>query len=180
MAGPRGLAGAQQGCSATSAWPTANQSVVHSQTFPAMSNRPKPFGGKLPTGAVPAKPSASKFRQGKGPCQVFAKWRPAGASSSPHTYSAASSPPRAAHSHSASVGRVLPDQAAKAAASSKAIWTTGCSPRPTRSLPGPSGCRQQAPGVQCHHWLKSLVSTGPSVMRKTSAPGTRSSGFAPG
>ncbi len=40
-------------------------------------------------------------------------------------------------------------------------------------LPGPSGCRQLAPGVQVHHWEKSRRSTRPAGGVKTSAPGTR-------
>ncbi len=49
---------------------------------------------------------------GKSPCQVFAMWRPAGVNSLPHANSAPSRPPRAANSHSASVGKSRPRQAA--------------------------------------------------------------------
>ena len=45
---------------------------------------------------------------GNSPCQVLAMCMPPGVNSSPHANSAPSSPPRAANSHSASVGRSLP------------------------------------------------------------------------
>ena len=43
-------------------------------------------------------------------------------------------------------------------------------------LPGPSGCRQSAPGVQAHHWEKSRRFTGPAGGVNTSEPGTSVSG----
>ena len=61
-------------------------------------------------GAVPSKPSRRRFSLGNSPCHVLATWRPPGASSSPQANSAPSRPPRAARSHSASVGSALPAQ----------------------------------------------------------------------
>ena len=64
--------------------------------------------------ASPARCARSRrgavFSCGNPPCQVFAIWRPPGANSSPQANSAPSSPPRAANSHSASVGSSLPAQ----------------------------------------------------------------------
>ena len=50
----RGLAGTQQGLATASGCRGTYQSEVHSQTLPVMSERPYPFGGKLPTGEVPS------------------------------------------------------------------------------------------------------------------------------
>src|SRR5438874_2217516 len=94
----RELAGTQQGLDISGWCRALNQSIVHSQTFPAISNSPYPFGGKAPTGEVLSKPSAHKFCQGNSPCQVFAIWHPFGVSSVPQTNSAPSNPPRAANS----------------------------------------------------------------------------------
>ena len=77
-----------------------------------MSYRPYPFGGNDFTGDVPAKPSCSRFCHGNSPCQVLAIILPSGANSSPQVNRAWSSPPRAANSHSASVGSSLPAHAA--------------------------------------------------------------------
>ena len=63
---------------------------------------------KTLTGDVRSQPSSFKFSCGKSPCQVLARCLPSGASSLPQANSAPSSPPRAANSHSASVGRSLP------------------------------------------------------------------------
>ena len=49
-----------------------------------------------------------RFWRGNSPCQVLAMCLPPGVNSSPQAYSAPSSPPRAANSHSASVGKSLP------------------------------------------------------------------------
>ena len=89
-------------------------------------------------------------------------------------------PPRAANSHSASVGSSLPAQAAYCTASSKATCATGRDHDPSSVDPGPYGCRQLAPGVQLHHCERWRVSTGPGVPVKTSEPGTRFSAGAPG
>ena len=51
------------------------------------------------------------FCHGNSPCQVLAMCRPSGANSSPQANSAPSRPPRAANSHSASVGSSLPAHA---------------------------------------------------------------------
>src|SRR5262245_39895524 len=88
------------------------KSIVHSQTLPAMSNSPNPFGGNDPTGDVRSYPSRARFSQGNSPCQVLAIVAPPGANSSPQTNVFASRPPLAAYSHSASVGRSLPAQPA--------------------------------------------------------------------
>ena len=77
-----------------------------------MSTSPYPFGGNAPTGDVPSYPSTRVFSYGNSPCQVFAIAFPFGMSSSPQANSAPSSPPRAANSHSASVGSSFPAQAA--------------------------------------------------------------------
>ena len=94
-----------------------NGSAVHSQTLPVMSESPYPLGGNVPTGDVPRWP-----RHGNSPTQRFAR---RGSSSSPHAKAAPSSPPRAAYSHSASVGSVAPAHAAYASASSGVTCVTG-------------------------------------------------------
>lgn len=58
----------------------------------------------------------------------------------------------------------------------KATWTAGWSSRPSMVLPGLRVARQ-APGVQRHQLEMSRVSTGPSVMRKTRAPGASVGGI---
>ena len=50
-AAPR-IAWMQQGLSTSAGWRSAYQSVVQSQTLPAMSYKPYPFGGKDPAGVV--------------------------------------------------------------------------------------------------------------------------------
>ena len=75
-----------------------------------MSKSPNPFAGKLPTGLVRVQPLSRVLRHGKsGPSQVLAMIRPSGRASSPHVNTVPSSPPRAAYSHSASVGSAPPD-----------------------------------------------------------------------
>ena len=64
------------------------------------------------TGAVPSQPSSSVLWVGKVPCQMLQRCSPPGVSSSPHGKRRCSSPPRAAYSHSASVGRRTPGPAA--------------------------------------------------------------------
>ena len=73
----------------------------------------------------------------------------------------ATRPPRAAISHSASVGSASPAHVAYASASSYATCTTGWSARLSIDECGPAGCRQDAPGVQVHHRLRCRRSTGP-------------------
>jgi hypothetical protein len=46
--------------------PSAYQSAVHSQTLPAMSYSPTPFGGKLPTGAARSWPPGLEFDERPG------------------------------------------------------------------------------------------------------------------
>jgi len=70
------------------------------------------LGGKLPTGDVPRLSGGLRFCPGNSPCQVFAITFPRGNGSSPQVKTAPSRPPRAANSHSASVGSSLPTQAA--------------------------------------------------------------------
>src|SRR6185312_6073153 len=95
-----------------------------------------------------------------------------------------SSPPRAARSHSASVGRRLPAHLQWATASTQATWTTGWFSFPLRLLCGPSGCLQLAPGRYSHHVtvlqrLHSPRSTSGGGL-KTTEPGTSSSFLALG
>jgi hypothetical protein len=61
--------------------------------------------------------------------------------------SAPSKPPRAANSHSASVGRDFPAQRAYASASSSATCAMGWSSRVATELLRPSGCRHHERGV---------------------------------
>ena len=75
-----------------------------------MSKSPYPFGGKDLTGAASAKPSSTVLRSGNRPCHVLARLGSIG--SFPHAFTRRSSPPRAANSHSASVGRRFPAQRA--------------------------------------------------------------------
>ena len=56
-------------------------------------------------------------------------------------------PPRAARSHSASVGSSFPAQVAYASASSNATCTTGCRSRPLIDVFGPPGRFQNAAGA---------------------------------
>ena len=135
---PRGLAGTQQGDEASAGWLDVHQSSVHSHTLPAMSNNPNPFAGKEPTGAVRRYPDSPVVRHGKSrPSHVLAMITPSGLASSPQVNAAPSIPPRAAYSHSASVGSRPPSHSAKADASSWAMWTTGWSTRSSMSEPGP-------------------------------------------
>src|SRR5688572_9609537 len=102
-----------------------------------------------------------------------------GGGSSPQLNRLPSRPPRAANSHSASVGRRLPAHRAYAMASSHDTCTTGCADRSPMLLPGPSGCFQLAPGVHCHHADTSSSGTGPDGGTNTAEPGTSTlaSGF---
>ena len=76
------------------------------------------WAGTCRPATCPAYPSLIRFCHGNSPCQVLAIIVPSGANSSPQANTAPSSPPRAAHSHSASVGSALPAHSAYAAASS--------------------------------------------------------------
>src|SRR5579871_414850 len=102
-----------------------HQSEHHSQTFPDVLYSPNPFGANAVTGAVETKPSSAVFRTGNSPCQMLQRCLPRGVSSSPHGNLARSRPPRAARSHSASVGSRLPAQLAYAVASFHDTCTTG-------------------------------------------------------
>src|SRR4029079_3062272 len=177
---PRGLLGMQQGAGLPWARRGVYQSVVHSQTLPVMSKRPYVFGGNASTGDVPSKPSTRRFCQGNSPCQKFAIGRPSGINSLPHAYSAPSSPPRAANSHSAAVGSDFPLHRAYASPSAYATWTTGKLLRPRMVELGPIGWRQSAPRTYFHQLRKSRMSTGPPGFLKTSEPGDINSFFAPG
>ena len=64
--------------------------------------------GRLDSNVVIGYAASFVFWYGKAPCQKLAIGRPPGVSSSPQAYSAPSSPPRAANSHSASVGSIMP------------------------------------------------------------------------
>ena len=48
---------------------SSHQSEVHSQTFPATSTSPNPFGSYVPTGDVPNQPSSSAFSVGTCPAR---------------------------------------------------------------------------------------------------------------
>src|SRR4030095_14977545 len=121
----RGLtAGPQHDLTTSSACRGTYQSEVHSQTLPAMSNSPYPFGGNEPTGEVPSYLSRSRFCQGNSPCHELTIAFPSGNSSSPHVNVAPSNPPRAARSHSGSVGNSFPAHRTYASASSLATHST--------------------------------------------------------
>src|SRR5437764_711634 len=78
------------------------------------------------------------FLCGNSPCQMLHCGLALENGSSPQTYFLPSSPPRAANSHSASVGSRLPAHFAYATASSQEAWTTGCSSLPSgiQRIPG--------------------------------------------
>ncbi len=90
-----------------------------------MSYSPYPLAGKLLTGALRSKRSVARFFVGKSPCQELHCGVVSLYVAAPQTNSAPESPPRAANSHSASVGRRLPAHDAYAAASSHETCTTG-------------------------------------------------------
>src|SRR4051795_7910836 len=132
-------------------WAVPHQSAHHSHTLPATSYRPWPLGGKASTGQVPTYPSSAVLRVGKRPCQMLHRCAPSGVRSSPQAYRAWWRPPRAAYSHSASVGSRPPAHAQYAVASRHETWTTGWSPRSSSPVPGPSGLDQVAPSTAHHH-----------------------------
>ena len=76
---------------------------------------------------------------------------PSTSSPSPQGRRLPGSPPRAAYSHCASVGRRFPAQRQYAAASFQETCTTGWSRRRRTCEPGPSGLRQHAPSTASHH-----------------------------
>ena len=88
-----------------------HQSVVHSQTCADhVVDAVKPFGGETPSPARIARVTVTRiyFRAGNFPARILARCCPPGVNSSPQANSAPSRPPRAANSHSASVGKSLP------------------------------------------------------------------------
>ena len=121
------------------------------QVVPGRSHRPRAplphvargvvkavaVGGKASTGQVPRHPSAPVSSVGKVPCQTFIRCSPAGSRSSPQGNGEPTSPPRAACSHSASVGSRPPHHAAYASASRRDTCTTGWSPRSDTDECGP-------------------------------------------
>ena len=139
-------------CTVQQLWLTAlcasYQSVVHSQTLPIMSKSPYPLGRYRPT--VRCRRSRHHRCSGSGtPRQVLAIHCPPGVISSPQAYSAPSRPPRAANSHSASVGTCLPTHCAYASTSAQAC-TTGAdlalvADRTVRTLRKPVGTRNPRP-----------------------------------
>ena len=78
---------------------------------PDVSWSPKPLAGNDRTGAVVRKPSSSVLWVGNVPCQMLHHHSPPGVRSSPHANRAPCRPPRAAYSHSASVGSRVPAHA---------------------------------------------------------------------
>ena len=66
---------------------------------------------------------------GEPPWNTFIRCSPPGSSSSPQGNAVPAAPPRAAYSHSASVGRRVPDHAQYATESPHDTWTTGWSAR---------------------------------------------------
>jgi hypothetical protein len=60
------------------------------------------------TGEERSYPSSARFARGNAPCHVFAISRLPGVNFSPQANSPSYDPPRAANSHSASVGNSLP------------------------------------------------------------------------
>ena len=169
---PRGFSGAQQGLPASSGCRLVHQSSVHSQTLPAMSNSPKPLAGKLPDGCG-AGPAALA---GAAPREV----RPV---------------PGVRHDPAVRPGLVAPGERGALEPAARGVLPLGLGGQPaarpggvrlrvlvgdmdhrvvrrrSTELPGPSGWRQQAPGVHAHHWLRCRRSTGPSVPVKTIEPG---------
>ena len=88
---------------------------------------------------------------------------PSGTSSWPQGKRRPCSPPRAANSHSVSVGRRPPAHFAYAVASVQETCVTGWSSRVSTGDPGPSGRTQEAPGTASHHEVPPTgwASTGP-------------------
>src|SRR5262249_25756618 len=104
-------------------------------------------------------PSSAVSTLGNSPCQILHRWRPPGVKSSPQGYIFCSRPPRAAYSHSASVGRRLPAQRQYSVASFQETCVTGYSWRHLTFEPGPSGCFQYAPRTLHHHVTPRTVSS---------------------
>ena len=78
------------------------------------------------------------------------------------------------------MGIAFPLHRAYASTSAQATCTTGWSGRRLTELPGPSGCRQSAPGTYVHQLYGSCRLTGRPGLRKTDDAGTSNSGRAPG
>ena len=93
--------------------------------------------GVLGPGRCPARRSSGARRRARG--------------RAPHGNGSPTSPPRAACSHSASVGSRPPHHAAYASASRRDTWTTGWSARSATEECGPSGWAQSAPCTSRHH-----------------------------
>ena len=92
-------------------WSTSRRSTP-TRCRPCRRGRTR-WPGRNPTGDVRVHPLSLVLRQGKsGPSHVLAMMRPPGRASSPQVKAAPSRPPRAAYSHSASVGSAAPAQAA--------------------------------------------------------------------
>ena len=103
---------------------------------------------------------------GKMPCQVLAISCPPGVNSSPQANSASSNPPRAANSHSASVGKSLPVHLAYAFGVDKRRHGQ----RDARTCPlcrfgVHTGCLQSAPNLKVHHCVMSAPVTGRTADR---------------
>ena len=102
--------------------PRTAPSAVHSKTLPAMSSAPQ---GAAPAGCSPA---------GDGPADALPKVaRVVSGSSSPHGQSR-SSPPRAAASHSTSVGSRTPFAAQNASASARETYVSGTPSSPVTGV----------------------------------------------
>jgi hypothetical protein len=84
---------------------------------------------------------------------------PSGVNSDPHGYVCCANPPRAANSHSASVGNRFPAHAAYAAASFHDTCVTGISIRAAIDESGPSGRSHFANGTLHHHGTANTVSS---------------------
>ena len=149
IAGPRGFCGEQQGLAGSAAMargapvrrplPDVAGHVVQAVAVGRVGAR----RAQVPLEAVGGEvPPGERALPGVGLCM------PPGVSSSPQANSAPSSPPRAANSHSASVGSALPAQRRRPRRPRRRPAPPGGPRGPSMLLPGPSGWRQQAPGVQ--------------------------------
>ena len=124
----------------------------------------------------------ARFCHGNSPCHVLAMCRPRGANSSPHAYSTPSRPPRAANSHSASVGSSLPSHLAKrlGVAEGDVHHRMALAARRSSSA-APVGCRQSAPRMNVHQLPKLReIDAGPAASRTRATRHTACAGSAPG
>ena len=118
------------------------------------------------------------FSAGNAPWKTFMRCSPPGSSSAPHGERLPSRPPRAAYSHSASVGSRPPAHAQYAAASFHDTCTTGWSHRSSRPSAAPRGAasRRRTPAATTGRgrppaWAGSRRAAGPRRRRTTrSAP----------